>query len=296
VHSDPQSDSLAAMTKSSSKFDQVCVLTYKSQLLLTPGIPVLVLETSFIVLTILSRCTRFPPRIQQYIKDFFKDYPPVAGGASAAPIPLDTPGSAFGDPSVPTAVNPFADDDDHLGFEGGLAGASLSAGAKQHYDPPASYDDGNDDGAATLTGTSAARTDAKEASDDGQLGGPPPDDAPPECAAVAAWRVAFAQGLQDKADAERRGKAERAEAAREALVAMNRRWVAQCNAAHDSNMIREKELLRDRDGIIARMSKPGEPPAWNVVPELVDMSGKFKEGARDTSRMRQVLLKLKTHN
>jgi hypothetical protein len=54
-------------------------------------------------------------------------------------------------------------------------------------------------------------------------------------------------------------------------------------------------LLRERDGVIARMSKTGEPPAWSVVPELVDMSGKFKEGARDTSRMRQVLMKLKTY-
>jgi Clathrin light chain len=217
----------------------------------------------------------------------------VAGSASAATIAHDELRDTFGDASAPTSVNPFADDDDHFDPEGGLAGVGVSA--EQQYVARESYD-GDDDGAAYEAGTSAGAAEATGVGADGQLGGPPPDDAPPECAAVAAWRVAFAQGLQDKADAERRGKAERAEAAREALVAMNRRWVAQCNATHDSNIIREKELLRDRDGIIARMSKPGEPPAWNVVPELVDMSGKFKEGARDTSRMRQVLLKLKTHN
>jgi Clathrin light chain len=200
-------------------------------------------------------------------------------GISGSAVPLGMPtGNGFADadpPMAPSAVNPFGDDDDDA-----LAGTSTGAEAE----PLHGDGDGDDD-----------QLDAETAADRG-LGGPPPEDAPPECPAVAAWRVEFAKGLQDKAEAERQGKAERAQAAREALFAMNKRWVGQCNSAHDANLVREKELLRDRDGVLARMSKPGEPPAWNVVPELVDMSGKFKEGARDTSRMRQVLLKLKTHN
>jgi Clathrin light chain len=132
-------------------------------------------------------------------------------------------------------------------------------------------------------------------SDAGSYGPPPEDDsvassepevsAPaPECPAVVQWRAEFAARLEASSKAERDGKAERATAAKEALTKMHYGWTSRC-----------KELLRERDGVIARMSKTGEPPAWSVVPELVDMSGKFKEGARDTSRMRQVLMKLKTY-
>lgn len=116
-----------------------------------------------------------------------------------------------------------------------------------------------------------------------------------ECAAVAEWRREFAKGLEEKTTNERRVKAERAERARETLASMHATWRKGAVATHDANLVREKDMLRDRDALLARMSKPGEPPAWSVIPELVDMTGKFKEGARDTSRMRQVLLKMKTY-
>jgi Clathrin light chain len=143
-------------------------------------------------------------------------------------------------------------------------------------------------------------------SDAGSYGPPPEDDsvassepevsAPaPECPAVVQWRAEFAARLEASSKAERDGKAERATAAKEALTKMHYGWTSRCKDAEDVNQTREAELLRERDGVIARMSKTGEPPAWSVVPELVDMSGKFKEGARDTSRMRQVLMKLKTY-
>ena len=95
--------------------------------------------------------------------------------------------------------------------------------------------------------------------------------------------------------AERKYKAERAEQARKTLTSLNNTWTKNAASTRDANRVAEKEFLRDRDALLARMSKPGDAPAWGVIPELVDMSGKFKEGARDTSRRRQVLMKMKTY-
>lgn len=116
-----------------------------------------------------------------------------------------------------------------------------------------------------------------------------------ECAAVMEWRREFAKSLEEKTANERRVKAERAERARETLASLHATWQRGAKDSHDANLDREKEQLRDRDAVLAQMSAPGEPPAWRVIPELVDMTGKFKEGARDTSRMRQVLMKMKTY-
>lgn len=146
----------------------------------------------------------------------------------------------------------------------------------------------------SMNGNEPAEADAPNGAGD-DLGGPPPDGAEPECAAVSEWRVAFARGLEEKMENERRVKAERAERAKQTLTTMNARWETAKRNAQDANRKQEKEFLRHRDGVISRMSKPGEQPAWNVIPELVDMTGKFKEGARDTSRMRQVLLRMKTN-
>lgn len=127
-------------------------------------------------------------------------------------------------------------------------------------------------------------------------GGPPPDDdAEPECPAVTKWRADFARRLEEKVRHEREVKAERTERAAKTLQTMHQRWDRSRRDAYDANKKTETELLRSRDSVISRMSKKGEQPNWNVVPELVDMSGKFKEGARDTSRMRQVILRMKTN-
>lgn len=129
----------------------------------------------------------------------------------------------------------------------------------------------------------------------GGVAAPPPDDAEPECPAVTEWRAAFAKGLEDKVAAERATKAERAQRARQTLTSMHARWESAAKDAGERNQKQEKEFVMQRDGVISRMSKPGEKPSWDIVPELVDMSGKFKEGARDTSRMRQVLMRMKTN-
>lgn len=126
-------------------------------------------------------------------------------------------------------------------------------------------------------------------------GAPPPDDAEPECAAVTEWRAAFAKGLEEKMRNEREVKTERAERARETLSGMYGKWEERARDMKERNERVEKEFMRERDGVISRMSKVGMKPSWDIVPELVDMSGKYKEGARDTSRMRQVLMRMKTN-
>lgn len=132
--------------------------------------------------------------------------------------------------------------------------------------------------------------------------GPPPEEPEEfeepvvaECAAVTQWRSDFAAGLEAKVANERKVKAERAERAKQTLATMHARWERGAADAVEANRVKEREFLMQRDGVISQMSKPGEPPSWGVVPELVDMTGKFKEGARDTSRMRQVLMRMKTY-
>lgn len=129
----------------------------------------------------------------------------------------------------------------------------------------------------------------------GGYGAPPDENAEPECEAVMQWRIDFAKRLEDKMDNERRVKAERAEQARQTLDNMYGKWKQSKEIAEEENQKKEKEMKMQRDGVIARMSKAGEKPNWDIIPELVDMTGKFKEGARDTSRMRQVLLRMKTN-
>lgn len=196
----------------------------------------------------------------------------------------DSSGSAIPLGAPPAVSNPFDDDDAYdAGAGGGVMGdadASADAGAG-----------GDVDSGAPAGSEGLAQSAASDAGGDGVGGG----GGVAECAAVTAWRESYARGLEEKVAREREGKAERAAAARDALAKMHASWVARCGDAKEANEAAEREALRDRDGVLARMSKPGEKPNWSVVPELVDMSGKFKEGARDTSRMRQVLLKLKTY-
>lgn len=126
-------------------------------------------------------------------------------------------------------------------------------------------------------------------------GAPPPDEEEPECAAVTEWRAQWARRLEEKVIEERKVKAERAEQASHTLGTMHSRWDGAKRSAADANMKADKEFIRQRDGVISRISRKGEKPNWDIVPQLVDMTGKYKEGARDTSRMRQVLMRMKTN-
>ncbi|KAI0567706.1 Clathrin light chain [Gracilaria domingensis] len=129
----------------------------------------------------------------------------------------------------------------------------------------------------------------------GNGGPPPPEDDQPECPAVTEWRASFAKRLQEKVENERSVKAEKAERAKNTLETMHARWKSNVIASEEANKKKEREFIMQRDGVISRMSKRGEPPNWEIIPHLVDMTGKYKEGARDTSRMRQVLLRMKSN-
>lgn len=96
----------------------------------------------------------------------------------------------------------------------------------------------------------------------------------PDCTAVVAWCVQFAARLEKVVADERRVKVERTTG-----------WQHGRRDAHDTNQVAERELLRTRDVTSSCMSKKGEQTNWNVVPQLVDRSGKFKEGVRDAIRM-----------
>lgn len=93
---------------------------------------------------------------------------------------------------------------------------------------------------------------------------------------------------------EKRIKAERAEQAVNTLHSMHASWEKKKLNAEEQNRTSERDFIMNRDGVISRMSKKGDAPNWDVVPQLVDMTGRYKEGARDTSRMRQVLLRMKS--
>lgn len=125
-------------------------------------------------------------------------------------------------------------------------------------------------------------------------GGPPPtDDDQPECPAITEWRTKFAKELEEKVQNERTVKTERAQKAKKTLESMHSKWDSKRKQAAEENQTKETEFIIRRDGVISRMSKHGEKPNWDIVPDLVDMTGKYKEGSRDTSRMRQVLLRMK---
>lgn len=126
-------------------------------------------------------------------------------------------------------------------------------------------------------------------------GGGDDDERDEECAAVSQWRADFAKRLEETLIRERKVKKERSEQAVNMLQTMHKRWDSKRRSAADANKGAEDDMIKKRDNVLAQISKPGSEPNWNVVPELVDMSGVFKEGARDTSRMRQVLMRMKSH-
>lgn len=207
--------------------------------------------------------------------DFFKDYPPADGGvqnesSSAAPM------SAFimSDGSIPAEeMDPNAP-------------VLVGDEPLMMSDPsPVANGSGNHELYGMGQGDDADRYD--EGSDD--------DEEDDECPAVTQWRADFAKRLEETLIRERKGKKERSEQAVNTLQTMHKRWDSKRSSAAKANKDAEADMIQKRDSILAQISKPGGDPNWNVVPELVDMSGVFKEGARDTSRMRQVLMRMKTH-
>lgn len=75
---------------------------------------------------------------------------------------------------------------------------------------------------------------------------------------------------------------------------MHERWQQRVESNKKTNEEYEKKFTAERDAILKQFSRPGDKPNWNVVPHLANLSGNYTEGQRDTSRMRSVILKLKT--
>lgn len=209
------------------------------------------------------------------ITDFFKDYPPVDGGdqnetSSAAPMSafIMSDGSVPAEDMEPNASVIAGDEPLMMSEPSPVAngsGAHILYGTEGGNDAD-SYDDGSDE-----------------------------DEKVEECPAVSKWRADFAKRLEETLIRERKVKKERSEQAVNTLQNLHKRWDSKRRSAAEANKGMEGDMIQKRDSTLAKISKPGGEPNWNVVPELVDMSGIFKEGARDTSRMRQVLLRMKTH-
>lgn len=248
--------------------------------------------------------------------DFFKDYPPTTTGA-AAPSDAGASAPAVGVPDDADvfAMPPPPPPEDGHGGGGGGGGDSNPFGDAADFlgvgtaAPAAASADGGSSGALgggafVMGGDGAAMNGANGGADgdrdDGGDGGDGEDareELPPRPStptAVSAWRREHAARLEERAAREATVVAERRAAATDALASLHAKWGDRCARNAEGNKEFEATFLRERDGLIAQFSKPGEPPAWHVVPSLVDMSGKYKEGARDTSRMRSVLMKMKT--
>lgn len=252
--------------------------------------------------------------------DFFKDYPPTSTGPAAPsdagasapavgvpddadvfampppPPPEDGDGGG-GAPSGADSNNPFGDAADFLGVGSAAQPASSMDGGSSGALGSGAFVMGGD-GAAMMGANGGAEGDRGDGGD-GDEGdeGDDGEDLPPRPStptAVSAWRREHAARLEERASREATVVAERRAAATEALASLHAKWGDRCARNAEGNKEFEATFLRERDGLIAQFSKPGDPPAWHVVPSLVDMSGKYKEGARDTSRMRSVLMKMKT--
>lgn len=255
--------------------------------------------------------------------DFFKDYPPTTAAAAASPSDAAAPAPAAGVPddaavfAMPPPPPPEEEEDGGGGGEGGGGGGGSDnnnpfgdgadfVGGAGAAPADASADGGSSgalgDGAFVMgdgggamngaNGTGGGAGSDDGGGDDGGDGELPPRPSTPT--AVTAWRREHAARLEERASREATVVAERRAAATDALASLHAKWGDRCARNAEGNAEFEKTFLRERDGLIAQFSKPGEPPAWHVVPSLVDMSGKYKEGARDTSRMRGVLMKMKT--
>eukprot|EP00187_Rhodella_violacea_P011487 CAMPEP_0184709270 /NCGR_PEP_ID=MMETSP0314-20130426/453_1 /TAXON_ID=38298 /ORGANISM="Rhodella maculata, Strain CCMP 736" /LENGTH=240 /DNA_ID=CAMNT_0027170945 /DNA_START=48 /DNA_END=770 /DNA_ORIENTATION=- len=151
------------------------------------------------------------------------------------------------------------------------------------------YDDeaGFPEPARSHGSSKAAAAGGKE----GMFDGPPRPGTPP---AVQQWRVEFAGKIEERKKHESATRAANKQSSAAALTRMNQKFVEKCAKNKAENDVEDKKVKQKRDATEAKLSKKGQPPNWNVVEELCDLSGNYVEGQRDTSRMRGVLLKLKT--
>eukprot|EP00184_Porphyridium_aerugineum_P008222 CAMPEP_0184693078 /NCGR_PEP_ID=MMETSP0313-20130426/1377_1 /TAXON_ID=2792 /ORGANISM="Porphyridium aerugineum, Strain SAG 1380-2" /LENGTH=267 /DNA_ID=CAMNT_0027151041 /DNA_START=89 /DNA_END=892 /DNA_ORIENTATION=+ len=112
--------------------------------------------------------------------------------------------------------------------------------------------------------------------------------------AIREWRASFAQRLEAKKAKEDQIRTQNLAESKACIERMHAAWEERCTANKQLNVEEEKRFVAERDALQAQFSAPGEKPNWNMIPQLANLSGEFKKGQRDTSRMRSVILKLKT--
>mmetsp|Transcript_3809 Transcript_3809/g.11323 ORF Transcript_3809/g.11323 Transcript_3809/m.11323 type:complete len:204 (+) Transcript_3809:133-744(+) len=120
------------------------------------------------------------------------------------------------------------------------------------------------------------------------------DERPSTPPAIKQWRSEFAARLEKKQEYEKNVRAETQAEAKETIKKMHARWQERVSSNKQINDDFEKKFIEERDAILKQFSKPGDKPNWDVIPHLANLSGNYSEGQRDTSRMRSVILKLKT--
>eukprot|EP00188_Purpureofilum_apyrenoidigerum_P000665 Plantae.Rhodophyta-Purpureofilum_apyrenoidigerum.ctg13063.p1 GENE.Plantae.Rhodophyta-Purpureofilum_apyrenoidigerum.ctg13063~~Plantae.Rhodophyta-Purpureofilum_apyrenoidigerum.ctg13063.p1 ORF type:complete len:203 (+),score=57.25 Plantae.Rhodophyta-Purpureofilum_apyrenoidigerum.ctg13063:173-781(+) len=120
------------------------------------------------------------------------------------------------------------------------------------------------------------------------------DERPSTPPAIKQWRSDFAARLEKKQEYERKVRAETQTEAKETIKKMYGRWQERVASNKQINEDFEKKFIAERDAVLKQFSKPGDKPNWDVIPHLANLSGNYTEGQRDTSRMRSVILKLKT--
>mmetsp|Transcript_20908 Transcript_20908/g.51109 ORF Transcript_20908/g.51109 Transcript_20908/m.51109 type:complete len:250 (-) Transcript_20908:23-772(-) len=245
--------------------------------------------------------------------DFFKDYPPPSSTGPTTTAGGTTVEDFFGDGDAPPADAPpvvipapppgesTVDDVVDSGTPDVIAmpppGANDMANGTMDAPPAA---EPAAPGFAVPVGLDAT-ADADKASEDGQEAEEEDDDdadftvpRPSTPDAVKQWRVDFAAGIEERQAHEKKIQKERTEDAAKILKDMHKKWQDRCASNKKINLDYEKKFLKQRDGLQSKFSREGQKPNWNIVPELANMTGEFKKGQRDTSRMRSVIMKLKT--
>uniref|UniRef100_A0A7S0ZD61 Clathrin light chain n=1 Tax=Timspurckia oligopyrenoides TaxID=708627 RepID=A0A7S0ZD61_9RHOD len=235
--------------------------------------------------------------------DFFKDYPnPGMGGGdvgAAAGAGDDPFGAFFGDDSGAPPPNMEGADVQQPevmympppGMETmepmepppepeTMTPAGYGAGGSSAYDEPPVQSTAPDFGAGNYG----------DDDDDDEL----PPSRPETPRAIREWRAEFAQRIEQKRVKEDEMRAHNLQESRATIQRMYERWQERCVANRQLNTEEESRFLAERDALQAQFSAPGEKPNWNMIPQLANLSGEFKKGQRDTSRMRSVILKLKT--
>jgi len=253
--------------------------------------------------------------------DFFKDYPGApdaqgAGGMAASGVAADDPfGAFFGDGAPQDDAPTGSTADAGLGGEQQqqqqhpdimympppTAEPSEAAADEPESMTPAGYGAGASAPAAAGgfadmygSGTAAGGRNGGAYSDDGADSDELPPSRPETPRAIREWRAQFAQRLEEKRAKEDQMRAANLAESKAAIERMHERWQERCTANKQLNLEEENRFISERDALQAQFSAPGEKPNWNMIPQLANLSGEFKKGQRDTSRMRSVILKLKT--